>query len=275
MSNSRKIKSVRNSNAKRGNQNALKHGAFSRAFVLPGESLEDFRTLQAELEAELQPANLLEKESVLTILLWMWRRRQFNRLAAIRTAIATPDAQAPGAAEDPVTFVLEKAGLIRSRRLAIKTHTMTIRWALAATKAAENHIDLNRIAAGLRHHFGIAAEALAEESTPDDLTHRKDVFTAFIVENLEAKLEQFVANELKNSNSFAREVAEQICPVNPLAEIEVAARIDAEIDKAMRRFMQIRASQQALRALEATEPRVINTAENSPGSRRLLATRKD
>ena len=48
-------------------KNALKHGAFSRELILPGESKKEYELLLAELEAEYSPSG--PSESTLSIIL--------------------------------------------------------------------------------------------------------------------------------------------------------------------------------------------------------------
>jgi hypothetical protein len=74
-------------------KNALKHGAFSRELILPGESRKDYERLLAELEAEYSPSGPTEICLVnhLASLLWRQRRLQVywqakleNRVSAIQ-----------------------------------------------------------------------------------------------------------------------------------------------------------------------------------------------
>jgi glycerol-3-phosphate dehydrogenase len=55
--------------------NALKHGAYSEATLLPGEDPADFRELHRGLIAEFAPNGRMEEETVASIARLMWRRQ--------------------------------------------------------------------------------------------------------------------------------------------------------------------------------------------------------
>jgi hypothetical protein len=72
-------------------KNALKHGAFSRELILPGESKKDYERLLAELEAEYSPSGPSEIYLVhhLASLLWRQRRLQVYRRAKLEKRVRT------------------------------------------------------------------------------------------------------------------------------------------------------------------------------------------
>jgi hypothetical protein len=72
-------------------KNALKHGAFSRELILPGERRKDYERLLAELEAEYSPSGPSEIYLVhhLGSLLWRQRRLQVYRQAKLEKRVRT------------------------------------------------------------------------------------------------------------------------------------------------------------------------------------------
>ena len=72
-------------------KNALKHGAFSRELILPGERRKDYERLLAELEAEYSPSGPSEVSLVnhLASLLWRERRLQVYRQAKLEKRVRT------------------------------------------------------------------------------------------------------------------------------------------------------------------------------------------
>ena len=72
-------------------KNALKHGAFSRELILPGESRKEYERLLAELEAEYSPSGPSEIYLVnhLASLLWRERRLQVYRQAMLEQRVRT------------------------------------------------------------------------------------------------------------------------------------------------------------------------------------------
>src|SRR6516165_6973141 len=76
-------------------KNALKHGAFSRELILPGESRKEYERLLAELEAEYSPSGPTEIYLVnhLASLLWRKRRLQVYRQAKLEQRVRTIESQ--------------------------------------------------------------------------------------------------------------------------------------------------------------------------------------
>ena len=72
-------------------KNALKHGAFSRELILPGESRKEYELLLSELEAEYSPSGPSETYLVnhLASLLWRERRLQVYRQAMLEQRVRT------------------------------------------------------------------------------------------------------------------------------------------------------------------------------------------
>jgi hypothetical protein len=64
--------------------NATTHGIFSQQAVLPGEDPEEFEALHADLVAEWLPMGPTEEEAVLSIAHAMWRKRRLQKFLKIR-----------------------------------------------------------------------------------------------------------------------------------------------------------------------------------------------
>lgn len=60
------------------NKNALKHGAFSDALILPGEDPNDLEALLIDLREEWNPEGPTENDKVDSIAISMWRKRRFR-----------------------------------------------------------------------------------------------------------------------------------------------------------------------------------------------------
>jgi hypothetical protein len=65
--------------AKYENKNALKHGAFADAVIIPGEDPQEFQELLAALRDEWNPEGPSENDKVESIAMNMWRKRRFRR----------------------------------------------------------------------------------------------------------------------------------------------------------------------------------------------------
>src|SRR6516162_8144135 len=82
---------------KAGNGNARRHGAYSNG-LLPWESEEEFRALHEDLQKEWKPDGASEKELVLDLAQWRWKRRralQGSQISYFRSPV--PDQLKSGA----------------------------------------------------------------------------------------------------------------------------------------------------------------------------------
>jgi hypothetical protein len=62
-------------NKRKGNHpNALKHGAFAKTTILPGEDPREFEELHSALIEEWTPVGPTEEDAVLTIARGVWRK---------------------------------------------------------------------------------------------------------------------------------------------------------------------------------------------------------
>jgi len=64
--------------SKSENKNALKHGAFSQALILPGEDPNDLQELLTALRDEWNPEGPSENDKIESIAICMWRKRRFR-----------------------------------------------------------------------------------------------------------------------------------------------------------------------------------------------------
>jgi hypothetical protein len=62
----------------RNHANALQHGAFSKLMILPWEHLQQFEELHADLIEEWKPDGPTEHDAVFTIAKGMWRKRRMQ-----------------------------------------------------------------------------------------------------------------------------------------------------------------------------------------------------
>ena len=71
--------------------NALKHGAFSKTAILPGEDPQEFEELHFSLIGEWAPVGATEEDAVLSIAKGIWRKRRLQKIleAGIRSDMTT------------------------------------------------------------------------------------------------------------------------------------------------------------------------------------------
>ncbi len=69
-----------------GNKNALKHGAFAEAILLPEEDPKEFEELLTSVHNEWNPEGATEIDKVNSIAMGLWRKRRFKRYIQILVA---------------------------------------------------------------------------------------------------------------------------------------------------------------------------------------------
>jgi hypothetical protein len=76
---------------KRKHPNALRHGAFSKMAIIPGEDLQEFEELHSALIEEWAPVGPTEEDTVLSIAKGIWRKRRLQKIieASIRSDMTT------------------------------------------------------------------------------------------------------------------------------------------------------------------------------------------
>src|SRR6185503_19305772 len=65
--------------AQHENKNALKHGLFAEAVILPGENEEEFKALHDSVVEEWNPEGPIEEDAAMNITNVLWRKRRFER----------------------------------------------------------------------------------------------------------------------------------------------------------------------------------------------------
>jgi hypothetical protein len=237
-----------------GNSNALKHSMYAKAFLLPEEDREEFTVLRRALQKDWRPQGATEVLYFTNIVQWAWNLIRVNRWIrdrrALEHAVHVPFVLATEADAGSSFTLIERVTHHAATVAATRTHTATLKWLREAVKNADDHIALNRLLREIQKAFGLDALLLRQEAAPQDLAKRKEFFQAYIVSELEPKLEQFIASELAESGRVVRENIQQTYATDVRADIESLARCHAEYDKAIRRFMQYRASRDALKTIE-------------------------
>ena len=244
-------------------KNALKHGAFSRELILPGEIRKDYERLLAELEAEYSPSGPSEIYLVnhLASLLWRERRLQVYRQAMLEKRVGTIE-------HNNDVFYWQR--LLKS--LAPELATATTAKEVEAILASK--------------HFTPAAITSEVPQPPPD---QEAKWGPAIAEHLN-KME--IKKQLHGIDAFTHALD---CALNPLEmerELLQESRLHEEIDKTIKRLAQVKAYKQlglvarvdvnTLKLIEAPNKAIASARqpnnENSPelaDKMAKLAKRKD
>jgi len=192
-------------------KNALKHGAFSRELILPGESRKEYERLLSELEAEYSPSGPSETYLVnhLASLLWRERRLQVYRQAMLEQRVRT----------------IESNNAARHRRGALKLLAPQL---AAATTAKEVEAIL-----ASRYFTPAAITSDVPQPPPDQEAN----WGPAIAEHLN-KME--VAKQLHGIDAFMHALDYALDPREMERELLQENRLHEEIDKTIKRLAQVK-----------------------------------
>jgi hypothetical protein len=76
-------------------QNARRHGLLSQALLVPGESVEEYDFLLAELQSDLRPQGVLENGLVERIAAGFWRQRRLLRVESAKIQLRQLEGDQP------------------------------------------------------------------------------------------------------------------------------------------------------------------------------------
>jgi hypothetical protein len=201
--------------------NAFKHGIFSAIAILPGEDRREFEQLLADVNAEWWPAGATEEEAVLSLASGIWLKRRQEKFFEIRHVKNFSDPRHP----------------------------------------SYNHsLGLRGLVACMEREPETAFEELASRMLPPDkITYLKRKCPRGDFDST-AEWAAAVINEIKTVLIPAYEIAEpQAAALGELVksaaavpsdlfrqELALDERLDAKIDRAVKRLVQIKAMKQML-----------------------------
>jgi hypothetical protein len=224
-------------------KNALKHGAFSRELILPGEIRKDYERLLAQLEAEYSPSGPSEIYLVnhLASLLWRQRRLQVYRQAML---------------EKRVRMIERKNDVIYWERvlksLAPELATATTAKEVEAILASKDF-----------------TPAAITSSVPQPPPEQEAKWGPAIAEHLN-KME--IKKPLHGIDAFAYALDYAFDPTEMEREILQENRLHEEIDKTIKRLAQVKAYKQ-LGLVARVDVNTLKLVEASP-NKAIASTRQ-
>jgi hypothetical protein len=199
----------------RNRPNALKHGAFAKTAVLPWEDPEQFEELHSSLIEEWAPVGPTEQDAVFSIAMGMWRKRRLARF--INTARQRCELDPNHAAYNETYALRVFSGLIAFAPDQFENY-LTALTAHAAARLRQNF---------RRENFQSTSEWVHAV--------QKEVETVMLPA---AARFDGSSGRVQNAAFFTIEVIKD--------EVAVQERIDATIDRAVKRLIQTRAMKQML-----------------------------
>ena len=196
--------------------NALKHGVYTQVAILPGEDPRAFAALHSKVVEEWRPSGPTEEDAVLTIAKGMWRKARIQKFNHGKITARRLDGSHPAC--DRVQALRGVSGVL---------------------DIAPDCLDqvINRLPEDLRDRLTRQFPAHEFETDSARAQAMRDEINSVILRD-EQRIEKPV------EGSFL-EASELLPPDEFKLEIELEERIDATIDRAVKRLIQL----QALRRL--------------------------
>jgi hypothetical protein len=222
--------------------NARKHGAYAKAAILPGERRQEFEALHSALVEEWAPVGRTEEDAVLSLAKGMWRKRRVQRYLEAEVVKAELDPRHP-AYNDLAGLLTFIAFMQAKPDVAIEEHSHFL----------PSHQINYLLEKFPQNDFESTSEwaqaVLGEISTnllPDAAKSYRDE---------RAMPDELLA--LKSTATLSQDLFKQ--------ELALEERIDAMIDRAIKRLIQTKALKQMLGGPE------IQSSNNKPaGSARIV-----
>jgi hypothetical protein len=206
--------------------NAWKHGGYSNLDVLPGEDPKQFNLLHQSLIDEFAPSGPTECDVVLNLTKCMWRKSHLSIYAKAAAARKEWDAVFQGGDLD----------------LQIK----------AALQA-----EFDQLKAALKAEIDSGKEFDPKEFDPQWLETKK-LIKAFAIKNVKNK------SDVREAGIALRlTIEEQITPESLIEELELYDRLDARIDRLIKRIFQLKGMKQVVglgpRSHDAAHPKLASS----------------
>jgi hypothetical protein len=196
--------------------NALKHGGYSEELILPGENLEEFEVLHKDLKEEWNPIGASEQDAVLTLAFCHWQKRRVNRWY-----------------NDEVAWLSEHPGLDQIQSLEWYLHLLdrakTIRLA---------HDIIRKLP---EHYLQYMSPELDKPYTDEkkEIQRLRDWLLVCIgVDEYRLDFEKDTLIFKAETGVLLRELTEK--------KLAIEARLDSQIDKAIKRLAQIKTLKQVI-----------------------------
>ena len=243
---------------------ALKHGAFSQHELLPWEDAEEFQALHRDLIDEHQPQGPLENECVNTIASLLWRKHRVRAKRNFDTAAALERIENRVLWVDPPPLFETK---VEGAMHALKTRRSS-----AGSPSRDDYAHLLGFSTSLFEFnnealvkLGIAmlpaefATHLNEKVPSTNFEFTREWIVA-LKKEVDGVLLPMVRGRAPQESHYFQTAAAFLTGDRILEDLEVEERLDAGIDRALKRLWQL---QMARELRSSREPKLIdsNTAK--------------
>ena len=226
--------------------NAYKHGVFAATPIIPGEDPREFETLYSDLIKEWVPAGATETEAVFSLASAIWRKRRAQLFLEVRLMKNSLDVNHPSF-DESLGLLRLAAAMIKEPETAFQKYATRrlrpdmINYLMQKFPVSEfetysewTQAIINEIKAVLLPQATAKRAELTDElrEPPDELRETDAARLVYKAQELARKIALF-GGPAVSDDLFERELA-------------LVERLDAMIDRAVKRLVQIKAIKQML-----------------------------
>ena len=229
--------------------NAYRHGGFSKTVLFPWEDADEFAALHRSLQDEWQPSGALEEDAVYTILTCIWRKRRIRdkRNLDIMAALQQQDLKA--LSETPVPFFdteLENHKYVMEHRLRSDGRP---RYPDAVSQLVGFSSSLYRMLDGKALELIISLlggefKAHLLREVPKEKYPTTPEWVQAVKREVDEVLLPRARAEMESPDHLAKKAADFITTDRILEDLNLEERLDAMVDRAMRRLAQMKLMKQ-------------------------------
>ena len=229
---------------------ALKHGAFSSSAFFPWEDRAEFEALHLELIDEWDPNGAFEAEAVFTIASCMWKKRRIRekRQLEVLTHLRTPD---PQSSKEPTPFFesgIEQLKFTLSNKstaVAPPSRQLDSDEAVLLKLSNSFYGDLSEFSLKLTFLFRNKFTEHLKEAVPREKYPEFIDYVRALKTEIDDVLLPRVRKERPSDDYIAAKTASEFLTEERILEdLALEERLDATMDKAIRRLAQAKALKQ-------------------------------
>jgi hypothetical protein len=224
---------------------AYKHGGFSKTVLFPWEDADEFDALHRSLEEEWEPSGALEEDAVYTILTCIWRKRRIRDKRNLDTLAALQQKELNVLSEMPAPFFdtkLETTIYILNHRPNSDGRPLydgKVSHLIGFSSSLYGMLDgqflemkMNMLGGELKAHLMREVPKKKYSTTPEWVQAVKREVDEVLLPRARA--------EMESPDHLAAKAAEFITPDRIIEDITLEERLDAMVDRAMRRLAQMK-----------------------------------
>ncbi|WP_338699179.1 MULTISPECIES: hypothetical protein [unclassified Bradyrhizobium] len=235
--------------------NALKHGAYSSVQLLPWEDPDAFQELRRAIWQEWRPEGPIEVDCVETILICQWRKQRLRAKRKLDTAVALDKVQNRVFNERPPQ-VLEviKDALTEKRSYPRDDYERLLHFSANLHRESDVRflrLGISFLSTECRDHLN--------SNVREDSFETTELWIIALKKEVDNVLMPRIRERRPDPNGYLPAAAEFLAADKTIDDLAVEERLDAAIDRALRRLLWVRAQKQLDRAAKA---RVVNGKAN-------------